>query len=69
MSLIDEIGELQFEGPAACGATLGKSTSDHADPVQLPGWANGLMVVEGVPVGVTGAVLTPAHEPGLANRE
>ena len=32
VSLIDEIGELQFEGPAACGATLGKSTSDHADP-------------------------------------
>ena len=27
MSLIDEIGELQLEGPVACGATLGKSTS------------------------------------------
>ena len=31
MSLIDEIGELLFDGPAACGAALGKSTSDHAD--------------------------------------
>ena len=69
MSLIDEIGELQFEGPVACGATLGKSTSDRADPAQLPGWANGLMDAKGVPVGVAGAVLAPAHEPGLANGE
>ena len=32
MSLIDEIGELQFEGPVACGATLGMSMSNRADP-------------------------------------
>ena len=69
MSLIDEIGELQFDGPAAGGATLGKSTSDHADPVQLPGRANGLMDAKGVPVGVARAVLAPAREPGLANGE
>ena len=69
VSLIDEIGELQFEGPVACGTTLGKSMSDHANPVRLPGWANGLMDAEGVPVGVAGAVLAPAHEPGLANGE
>ena len=69
MSLIDEIGELQFQGLVAGGATLGKSTSDHADPVQLPGKANGLMDAEAVPVGVAGTVLAPAHEPGLANGE
>ena len=69
VSLIDEIGELQFEGPVACGATLGKSTSNCADPAWLPGWANGLMDAEGVPVGVAGTVLAPAREPGLANRE
>ena len=69
MSLIDEIGELLFAGPAACGATLGKSMSDHADPVRLPGQANGLMDAEGIPVGVAGAVLAPAREPGLANGE
>ena len=69
VSLIDEIGELQFDGPAACGATLGKSTSDRADPAWLPGQANGLMDAEGIPVGVAGAVLAPAREPGLANGE
>ena len=69
MSLIDEIGELQFEGLVAYGATLGKSTSDHANPARLPGRANGLMDAEGVPVGVASTVLAPAHEPGLANRE
>ena len=69
MSLIDEIGELQFEGLVAGGATLGKSTSDHADPAQLPGQANGLMDAEGVSVSVAGAVLAPACEPGLANGE
>ena len=69
VSLMDEIGELQFEGPVACGATLGKSTSDRADPAWLPGWANGLMIAKGVPVGVVGAVLAPAREPGLANGE
>ena len=69
VSLIDEIGELQFEGPVACGDTLGKSASDRADPAWLPGWANGLMDAEGVPVGVAGAVLAPAHETGLANEE
>ena len=69
VSLIDAIGELQFQGPVACGATLGKSTSDRADPVQLPGQVNGLMDAEGIPVGVAGAVLAPAREPGLANGE
>ena len=69
LSLIDEIGELQFEGLEAGGATLGKSMSDRADPAQLPGRANGLMDAEGVFVGVMGAVLAPAREPGLANGE
>ena len=66
---MDEIGESQFDGPAACGAALGKSTSDHVDPVQLPGQANGLVDAEGIPVGVMGAILAPAREPGLANGE
>ena len=69
MSLIDEIGELLFDGPAACGATLEKSMFDRADPVWLSGWVNGLMDAEGIPVSVAGAVLAPAHEPGLANEE
>ena len=69
MSLIDEIGELQFEGLVAGGATLGKSMSDRADPVWLPGWANGLMDAEGISVSVAGAVLASSHEPGLANGE
>ena len=69
MSLIGEIGELQFEGLVAGGATLGKSMSNHADPAWLPGWANGLMDAEGIPVSVAGAVLAPACETGLANRE
>ena len=69
VSLIDEIGELQFECPVAYGASLGKSTSNHADPVRLPGQVNGLMDAEGVPVGVAGTVLAPAREPGLANGE
>ena len=69
MSLIDEIGESQFDGPAACEAALGKSTSNRADPAQLPGWVNGLVDAEGIPVGVVGAVLAPASEPGLANKE
>ena len=69
VSLIDEIGESQFDGPAACGAALGKSTSDRADPAQLPGRVNGLVDAEGIPVGVAGTVLAPAREPGLANGE
>ena len=69
LSLIDEIGELQFEGLVAGGATLGKSMSDRADPAWLPGQANGLMDAEAVSVSVAGAVLAPAHEPGLANGE
>ena len=69
VSLIDEIGELLFDGPAACGAALGKPTSDRADPAWLPGRANGLMDAEGIPVGVAGAVLASAREPGLANGE
>ena len=69
VSLIDEIGESQFDGLAACGVVLGKSTSDHANPAWLPGWVNGLVDAEGIPVGVAGAVLAPAREPGLANEE
>ena len=69
MSLIDGIHELQFEGPVACGATLGKSMSDHADPAWLPGQANGLMDAEGIPVSMAGAVLAHARQPGLANGE
>ena len=69
MSLIDEVGELQFDSSAACGATLGKSTSNRADPAWLPGRVNGLMDAEGVLVGVAGAILAPAREPGLANGE
>ena len=66
-SSIDDIVELQLEDLAACGAALGKSTSDHAEPTRLPGWVNGLADAEGIPVGVAGAVLAPAREPGLAN--
>ena len=69
VSLIDEIGESQFDGPAACKAALGKSTSNHADPVQLPGQANRLADAKGIPVNVAGAILAPACEPGLANVE
>ena len=67
---MDEIGEFEvFGGLVADGATLGKSTSGCADAARLPGQANGLMDAEGISVGVVGAVLAPAHEPGLANRE
>ena len=66
---MDEIGESQFDCPAACEAALGKSTSDHADPARLPGQVNGLVDAEGIPVGVAGAVFAPAREPGLANGE
>ena len=69
MPLTDEIGELQFDGPAACEAALGKSTSNRADPVQQPGRANGLVDAKGIPVRVAGAVLAPAREPGLTNGE
>ena len=68
-SPIDEIGESQFDDLAACGAALGKSTSDHVDPTRLPGQVNGLVDAGGIPVGVAGAVLAPAREPGLANGE
>ena len=68
-SPIDEIGESQFDDLAACEAAVGKSTSNRADPVRLPGRANGLADAEGIPVGVAGAVLAPAREPGLANGE
>ena len=67
--LMDEIGESQFNGPAACKVALGKSTSDCANPVWLPGRANGLVDSEGIPVSMAGVVLAPAHEPGLTNRE
>ena len=68
-SSIDDIVELQLDDLAACEAALGKSTSDHAEPVWLPGQANGLADSEGISVGVAGAVLAPAHEPGLTNGE
>ena len=68
-SSIDDIGESQLDDLAACGAALGKSTSDRADPARLPGQANGLADAEGIPVGVMGAVLAPAREPGLTNGE
>ena len=63
-SPIDEIGESQFDDLAACGAALGKSTSDCVDPARLPGWANGLADAEGIPVGVAGAVLSTLSEKG-----
>ena len=68
-SSIDDIVELQLDDVAACGAALGKSTSNRAEPVRLPGRANGLVDAEGIPVGVTRAILAPAREPGLANGE
>ena len=68
-SPIDEIGKSQFDDLVACGAVLGKSTSDHVDPAWLPGRVNGLADAEGIPVGVVGAILAPAREPGLANGE
>ena len=45
------------------------SMSGCADPMWLPGQANGLMDAEGISIGVAGAVLAAAHEPGLANGE
>ena len=68
-SSIDDIVELQLDDLAACRAALGKSTSDRAEPAQLPGWANGLANAKGIPVGVAGAILAPAREPGIANGE
>ena len=68
-SSIVNIVELQLDDLAACGAVLGKSTSDRAEPARLPGRENGLVDAEGIPVGVVGAILAPAHEPGLANGE
>ena len=68
-SSIDDIGESQLNDLAACGAALGKATSNRADPAQLPGRPNGLADAEGIPVGVAGAILAPAREPGLANGE
>ena len=68
-SSIDNIVELQLDDLAACGAALGKSTYDRAEPARLPGQANGLANAEGIPVGVAGTVLAPAREPGLTNGE
>ena len=68
-SSIDDIGEPQLDDLAAFGAALGKSTSDCADPVRLPGWVNGLADAKGIPVGVAATILAPAREPGLANGE
>ena len=66
---MDDTGELQLNDLAACGAALGKSTSNRADPTRLPGQANGLADAKGILVGVAGAVLAPAREPGLTNGE
>ena len=66
VSLMDEIGESQFDGPAACTSN---STSNRANPARLPGRANGLVDAEGIPVSVAGAILAPARKPGLANGE
>ena len=66
-SSIDYIGKSQLDDLAACGAVLGKATSDRVDPARLPSWANGLANTEGIPVGVAGTVLAPARETGLAN--
>ena len=68
-SSIVNIVELQLDNLVACGAALGKSTSDRVEPAQLPGRENGLADAEGIPVGVAGAILPPAREPGLANGE
>ena len=68
-SSIVDIVELQLDDLAACGAALGKSTSDRAEHAWLPGRENGLADTEGIPVGVVGTVLAPAREPGLANGE
>ena len=68
-SSIDDIVELQLNDLAACGAALGKFTSERVDPAWLPGQVNGLADAEGIPVGVVGAILAPAREPGLANGE
>ena len=68
-SSIDDIVKLQLDDLAACGAALGKFTSDHVDPARLPGRVNGLADTEGIPVGVVGTILAPAREPGLTNGE
>ena len=68
-SSIDDSVELQLDDLAARGAVLGKSTSDRVEPTRLPGRSNGLADAEGIPVGVAGAVLAPAREPGLTNGE
>ena len=66
---MDDIGESQLDDLAACGSALGKATSDRVDPARLPGRVNGLADAEGIPVRVAGAILAPACEPGLTNRE
>ena len=58
-----------FGGLVADGATLGKSTSGCANPVRLPGRANGLMDAKGPSVSVAGTLFAPAYEPSLANGE
>ena len=68
-SSIDDIVELQLDDLAACVTVVGKSTSDRAEPTQLPGRTNGLADAKDIPASVAGAVLAPAHEPGLANGE
>ena len=68
-SSIDDIVELRLDDLAACGAAVGKSTSNRAEPARLPGQVNGLADAKDTPVGVAGAVLAPAREPGLANGE
>ena len=70
LPIIDETDELEAFGKlVADGATLGELTSGHAKPAWLPGQVNELMDAEGTSIGVVGAVLASAHEPGLANGE
>ena len=68
-SSIDNIVELRLDDLAAFGAAVGKSTSDRAEPVWLPGRVNGLADAKDIPVGVADAVPAPAREPGLTNGE
>ena len=68
-SSIDDIVELRLDDLAACGAAVGKSTSDHAESARLPGRVNGLADAKSIPVSVAGTILALAREPGLTNGE
>ena len=68
-SSMGDTGKLQLDDLAACGAALGKSTSDCGDPAWLPGRAIGLADAKGILVGMAGTILASAREPGLTNGE